>query len=553
MSLHGRFGSYLEIGAVAKEFQYTLVKGRFTPSMAQGAYGLRPLDRGQFGKILARGMAVVFILHAILFLVPQVQPLTVSRAMTAALAILAALCAGWRANHLQLRERSVWLWSSAGLFLWGIAHGAETFWIGNLGASNLNVDASDIIYFAAILAFLLAFSTTPETISLRAISLLNCVQIALALALAYLLLYRGSLDARDASTAMGKIYGGACLMLALISLIRSLSWSSPEERQCVRWISISLWIYLPIEIGMDYATGVKGLRAGTPLDLLWSIPVGLAGWKALTLPLGGPPVRPGEQMSRRKLVVEAACPMLLETGIFALAVPVVPRHMILGLAAIFLILIIQGVQAAVIQRNYLSNRDLLLERERDLRSANAALEELTLLDPLTGIANRRRFNTTLSTSWRRAMRQHHPLSMLMVDVDFFKGVNDQHGHSYGDECLVQLARAMNMQARRPDDLVARLGGEEFVVLLPDTDEHGALFVAERLQQAVKDLGIVNDASPFDRRLTVSVGIAIARPVTGMDSATLLEEADRALYDAKAKGRDRICRAWPEPAAKEPAR
>ena len=233
--------------------------------------------------------------------------------------------------------------------------------------------------------------------------------------------------------------------------------------------------------------------------------------------------------------------MLITAGVFALAASITPQHPLLGLSAIFVLLGIQGTQAAVVQMNYLAGRNLLLDRERELSAANAALRQMSLEDPLTHIANRRRFEAALESCWRRGVRKRQPVALLMIDVDFFKGVNDMHGHSYGDECLVALARMLNQHARRPDDIVARLGGEEFVLLLPDTDSSGAEAVAERLQEAIRSLGVKNEASPFDKSLTISIGIgAVSRPQSGVDPTVLVDCADQALYDAKHQGRNRNC-------------
>jgi diguanylate cyclase (GGDEF)-like protein len=129
----------------------------------------------------------------------------------------------------------------------------------------------------------------------------------------------------------------------------------------------------------------------------------------------------------------------------------------------------------------------------------------------------------------------------MVDVDFFKGVNDQHGHTYGDECLVAIARILQEHARRPDDVVARLGGEEFVMLLPDTRVAGAETVAARLLDAIRGLGVENKASPFDQKVTISIGVGtVTEPAYGVDPTVLVDCADQALYDAKHTGRNRTC-------------
>ncbi len=502
------------------------------------AIAVTTTGRINIAKALSAAMWVVVCLHLLVLLVVRPSPIALSRTLTAAVPFLAGLACIWRARRLPSRERPLWLWSSAGRFLWALAHLVETF-VGHSGAaSSLSVDASDFIYLAGTFPLLLALSNTRETQSLRAVFALNLGQIVLALILSYALLYRMSMSRHTADIVMGRIYGAACLLLALMSLMRMFTWASREERQGVRWIAVVLWTYLPIEIGMDYASARWNLHAGTVLDLLWSVPFFLGGWQALNRPLPSRVPEPRNPATRGRLIVEALCPMLITAGIFILAASVTRQHPVLGLSAIFALLAIQAVQAAVVQLNYLSGRTVLLEREQDLQEANARLRQMSLEDPLTGIANRRRFETALELAWRRGARRGLPLALLMVDVDFFKGVNDQHGHGYGDECLVSIARLMKDHARRPDDVVARLGGEEFVLLLPDTDSVGAEGVARRLLQAVYSLGVVNNASPFDQKLTVSIGVAtVNHPRNGIDPAVLVDCADQALYDAKHGGRN----------------
>src|SRR5205814_2386875 len=156
---------------------------------------------------------------------------------------------------------------------------------------------------------------------------------------------------------LGRIYGAACLLLALMAALRVFTWATREEQKSVRWICFVLWTYLPIEIGMDYATARWNLHAGTMLDLLWSVPFFLGGWQALHLPFepAGTDSRPTP--TRWRLLVEALCPMLITAGIFVLAASVTRQHTVLGLSAIFLLLAIQGIQAAVVQLNYLSRSE----------------------------------------------------------------------------------------------------------------------------------------------------------------------------------------------------
>ncbi|AKU12052.1 response regulator receiver modulated diguanylate cyclase [Azoarcus sp. CIB] len=185
-------------------------------------------------------------------------------------------------------------------------------------------------------------------------------------------------------------------------------------------------------------------------------------------------------------------------------------------------------------------RASLVALTRKLDEANRELTRLSAFDGLTGIANRRTFDVTLSREWRRSARSGAPISLMVVDVDCFKQFNDAYGHQVGDECLKAVARALAGNTRRPIDLVARYGGEEFAVVLPDTDAQGAAIVAESMRRAVEALAITHRHSTAARVVTVSVGIAVTKPERSDDGgfATLLARADEALYRAKRDGRNR---------------
>jgi diguanylate cyclase (GGDEF)-like protein len=168
------------------------------------------------------------------------------------------------------------------------------------------------------------------------------------------------------------------------------------------------------------------------------------------------------------------------------------------------------------------------------------LRNLTLLDGLTGIANRRRFDQYLELEWQRCSRNGQPLSLVMGDVDFFKAYNDGYGHSRGDDCLRAVAKVFGMALRRPADLAARYGGEEFICVLPETDQEGARIVADQIMAQMEDLALPHAFSAIARRVTVSVGIATAtRPSLGRSWRTLVEEVDMWMYEAKGRGRNRI--------------
>lgn len=193
------------------------------------------------------------------------------------------------------------------------------------------------------------------------------------------------------------------------------------------------------------------------------------------------------------------------------------------------------------QRDILARQNRALqEAEAALVTANRELERMAMVDGLTGIANRRQFDETLTREWRRLRREHQPLALLLVDVDYFKRYNDHYGHQAGDWCLTQIAGVLRASVQRPADLVARYGGEEFVVILPNTKGEGAVHVAERIRGALKTLKLPHASSPVVPYVTVSIGIACQVPRNNNSAALLLAAADEALYEVKQQGRDAYC-------------
>jgi diguanylate cyclase (GGDEF)-like protein len=167
------------------------------------------------------------------------------------------------------------------------------------------------------------------------------------------------------------------------------------------------------------------------------------------------------------------------------------------------------------------------------------ISQMAHIDALTGLANRRHFDMYIYQEWNRAQRQGSPISMLMIDVDFFKLYNDVYGHQRGDQCLRQIAEAIGSAIHRPSDLIARYGGEEFAVILPNTPLPGAMKIAEQIRQAVGTLFIEHHKSPAAHYVTISVGLAVMTPGKENIPQELIAASDEALYAAKDTGRNRI--------------
>lgn len=175
-----------------------------------------------------------------------------------------------------------------------------------------------------------------------------------------------------------------------------------------------------------------------------------------------------------------------------------------------------------------------------LKEQGDLLRALVFIDGLTGVANRRRFDESLLAEWRRCARSKVPLTLLMIDIDYFKRYNDHYGHQAGDACLQAVAATLKRGFGRSHDLVARYGGEEFVCLMPECDVVAGQTKAEELRQAILNLAIPHAASPTKEIVTISTGIATIVPTDGQAPEGFLEIADKALYLAKSTGRNRTC-------------
>ena len=195
------------------------------------------------------------------------------------------------------------------------------------------------------------------------------------------------------------------------------------------------------------------------------------------------------------------------------------------------------------EKELADHRDRLAQmvdaRTIELQEANARLQGLARTDALTGLPNRRSFDEVQANEIRRARRNQEPLAFMIADIDDFKAYNDHYGHAMGDHCLCAVAHTLRASLGRAGDLVARLGGEEFSVLLPGAEVAAACLMAERLRQAVAGCGIEHAHSQAASVVTISIGLTVMEPGSNADFETLYQQADAALYRAKAMGRNRV--------------
>ncbi len=177
--------------------------------------------------------------------------------------------------------------------------------------------------------------------------------------------------------------------------------------------------------------------------------------------------------------------------------------------------------------------------EQELIKLQKELEELSFKDGLTGVANRRMFDSVIETEWLKARQNKQPLSLIIIDIDFFKEYNDFYGHLQGDDCLKQVAETLNNVKARSRDFFGRFGGEEYIMLLPEADENAAWSIAERCRQALFKKQIPHEQSKVSQLLTISLGVSTMIPSHDDEHNELISRADKQLYQAKQKGRNCI--------------
>ena len=311
------------------------------------------------------------------------------------------------------------------------------------------------------------------------------------------------------------------LFIFVFNLVRYKASADRFQKDFFRIVTVFSGIYMVAaayinhhEMNTDY---------GGFVDVLIDIPFLVLAVMASRRFAGPPEVRASLASPQISLIVRAASPIMLPLTLFAISCLLVFHKPVLAVVGFVIALVGYGARTVVVQ----------LRTQDDKRH----LEHLSRIDPLTELANRRHFDETLVDEFKRALRSHESLSLLMVDIDHFKMLNDTYGHPEGDRYLRRVSRALNACASRSSDLVARYGGEEFAIVLPGIGAAAAAQVAQRMLSAVVGLAL---PSPSVRGIvTVSIGLASTEDGGVMDGAHLVAAADAALYKAKQSGRNQV--------------
>lgn len=399
----------------------------------------------------------------------------------------------------------------------------------------------DFLFFAYGIPLLLAICSGAETSGLKVFLWIDGAQALVGATLAYLEIFSQlpsfSGSAPVSINGMYLLYSAENWILVGAATIRLFSNPNPASKKFYQTLSIYLWTYAVIAtvVGdLELIRAVPDVR----LDLGWIIPyVVLLGVVAFRRgPQDEPDAKNVENQSIG-LLINNLSPIVFTLTIVLMGIVVAQKHPWLAFSCIAIAVGLYGLRAAILQGMYLRTQAELTGTAYSLIEANDRLLNLSSQDGLTGIHNRRHFDEAITREWKVAARSKQALSLLMIDVDCFKALNDRYGHQEGDHCLRSIAADLRAQLKRPTDLVARYGGEEFVVILPGSDLQGAIAVAEEIRESVVRLALPNEASAVDKVVTVSVGVSSKTPTDDNHVEDLIKSADRALYRAKTGGRN----------------
>lgn len=484
-------------------------------------------------KHLALFAVSFVILHLICMLAFSAQATAVSYPFLLLAPSIALACSCWRAFTERDESRSHWVLFSAGLFLWTfgmfLSAWEDIFQHAPLSAAWF----SDFSFFIYGVPVLLAISLASTKQRIPFLVWMDAAQALLAGFLAYVSIF-SVMPFSDAPPAPAEVstlvltYNVENVVLAIAASLRLFAEPRGPQRRFYAILFCFLWIYAVT--AWVYNSWVAVSSGASSMDVLVDLPFLIL---AVAIVMPHPQRDAAKAVSRQptlSLLIENVSPMFYTLALLALSISLTGRHFYVAIVGILTALIAYVTRSILLQLRY-----VLAQRQLD--EAGDRLQQIALTDALTHTANRRRFDETLVLEWNRAIHNRHPLALLLIDIDYFKILNDRYGHPAGDRCLISVARVLQSALPRSGDLLARYGGEEFAAILPSTDETGARVVAVAMQEALRLLEIPNDTAtgPF---VTISVGIAVS-DTPRVSTAGIIELADQALYRAKQHGRNRI--------------
>ncbi len=472
-------------------------------------------------------LAVLLIQALLMGLMPADIPTIAYLAMVIVPA-LSGVCVLVRARREATHARSGWLLLACAVFIWTGGAGANLWHEWVLGRQNDMYREAMLAFHLSAVPLLLLIATPWRAGWSEPIRWVDA-GLSLALGVSYFLLTWQSLTARgapdEASVAvMVWLVDAQNLFVAAGAVVRWRAAQERAERDLFTAVATHSVVYMVLAGLNNHWVAEHGPEISSAITVAFALLMTLALRPAGPMMLSQVPLRV-------VLMVRSLSPVMIAGALLGVSLVLVPFDYPAGVVGVLVAVLGYALRNTLSQASTLANGELL-RREHD------ALQSVAFTDALTGVANRHWLDRSLNEAWRRALRERHSMSVLMIDIDHFKLLNDRYGHTTGDHCLREVAEALSSALVRPGDHLVRYGGEEFLAILEDADADGAVVVAERMRHAVATLRLehMDSASGL---LSVSIGVASAMAMSGRAPITLVEAADKALYDAKCQGRDRV--------------
>lgn len=466
-------------------------------------------------------------------------PLFINLLIAAAPVAAAAACM-WRSRRQSRLLVDKWRLLALGLLIWAVGQGCYTYTTVISRTVQQFALPSDFWFLTYGIFVLLAVSSVSEDQDSTAILVADSAQAVVAILLIYLSLFPVSRSGHHPMPAweMNTLYFAENLALTITASLRLLAMPEGEDRFFHRTVCTFTWLMLLVSTPLNYLDVFVGSTDGSPTELGWQVPFLAVFVLAMSRETRPAPAAPERARTLGAMLVYNASPVFFTISVLLLAAHLAQQRPRIGMGAVVAALLIYTFRASILHTRLRQVQQDLNASERTLKVLNHKLHEQSLADALTGIANRRHFEQTLEVEWNRALRSGWPVSLVMLDIDHFKALNDRYGHMRGDECLTAVAQMLRRDLRRGGELLARYGGEEFVAVLPNVDAEGAMMTAEAMRARVEQLSMENRGSPRGK-LTLSAGVCSVTPLPGMTREQLVKAADTALYRAKSGGRNRV--------------
>jgi diguanylate cyclase (GGDEF)-like protein len=458
--------------------------------------------------------------------------------------LLTALACFHRSLTDSVETRRTWTLIAAGLVLGALGPIRFLHSGGTLDATRILTQTGNFFLFIEGIPIMLALSCASEDDGLRSFLWPDGLIAAIVIALAYFELFSvtPALSHLEPVTVadFSNVYAIQNGILACACTVRVILSSPGERRKIYFALSAFLWINA-IDCAIFSHSPFVSAAPAPVLNVLWEAPFLLLLALLAFWPRAGHLIETEMAgVSTAAFVIDNLSPLSLSIGVIILASQIKKEYVVLQIFSITTAVMLFGIRTAMRQSSYVQGHLQVVHSQQALIEANAQLTREATRDGLTGAYNRRYFDQMLNEEWKRAIRAQQPLSLIIVDVDHFKSLNDRYGHPTGDAVLRAIVRTLTTVLRRPSDLLARYGGEEFAIILPGADLRGAMLVGEHIRTAVEYRQIPNDQPDSARVVTVSVGVGSEQPKVGSTPQGLLDKVDEALYRAKAEGRNQVC-------------